>query len=141
MNPVILIKVTLNDIKPPIWRRLLIKSSITFYELHNILQIAFGWKNCHLFQFHVEEYFIGPPDPEPAFDDEIKIIDSKEVIVGKIMTEAGYELQYEYDFGDSWMHTITVEKLLHLEPDFYYPVCTAGKRAAPLENCGGTPRL
>jgi hypothetical protein len=135
MKPIIQIKVTLDEIKPLIWRRLLVKSSITFYELHNIIQIAFGWENCHLFQFNMEDYFIGQPDPEF----EMKIIDSKDVIVGEVMTQIGYELGYEYDFGDAWMHTITIEKFLHLQPDFYYPVCTAGKRAAPLEDCGGIP--
>ncbi len=132
MNSIIQIKVTIEDIKPLIWRRLLVKSSSTFFELHNILQIAFSWENSHLFQFKVEDYFIGVPDP-----DNVEVIDAKDMTLGKILTERDYEFTYEYDFGDNWEHTIKVEKFLYTDPDSEYPLCSAGKMAAPPENCGG----
>jgi hypothetical protein len=43
----------------------------------------------------------------------------------------------EYDFGDSWLHEILVEKILPREPDARYPRCLTGKRACPPEDCGG----
>ncbi len=132
MNPIIQIKVTIEDIKPLIWRRLLVKSSSTFFELHNILQITFGWENSHIFQFKVEDYFIGIPDP-----DNIEVIDANDLTLGNILTEKDYEVTYEYDFGDSWEHIIKVEKFLYADLDSEYPVYSAGKMAAPPENCGG----
>ncbi len=45
------IKVTLKWSKPPIWRRLLIASDTRLDELHDIIQIAMGWEDCHLHQF------------------------------------------------------------------------------------------
>ena len=44
---------------------------------------------------------------------------------------------YAYDFGDSWEHSVVLEKLLPAEPDATYPVCTDGKLACPPEDCGG----
>lgn len=37
------IKVTLDYIEPPIWRRLVVPLTTTLSELHHILQAAMGW--------------------------------------------------------------------------------------------------
>lgn len=47
------------------------------------------------------------------------------------------KLIYEYDFGDGWEHTIEVQKIYEPEPGVKYPVCLAGKKACPPEDCGG----
>jgi hypothetical protein len=44
---------------------------------------------------------------------------------------------YEYDFGDGWMHDLRLEATLKIDPRKTYPVCVAGKRSAPPEDCGG----
>jgi hypothetical protein len=41
--PIYQFKVTLVGVKPPVWRRLIVPSSVTLKQLHNVLQIAFGW--------------------------------------------------------------------------------------------------
>jgi Plasmid pRiA4b ORF-3-like protein len=33
-------------------------------------------------------------------------------MLGKVIKEEGSQFIYEYDFGDSWKHEITVEKIL-----------------------------
>ncbi len=136
MKPIIQIKVTIDNIEPPIWRRLLVKSFLTFNELHHTLQIAFGWENAHLYQFSIEDYYIRFPYPDDG-NDAFEVIDSTDVKLDKLLTEKGYEFTYEYDFGDSWIHTIVVEKFLNIEPGICYPSCLSGERAAPPENCGG----
>src|SRR5262249_32108797 len=45
------LKITLHGSKPPIWRRFLLKNTITLGTLHDIIQIVMGWKNCHLYEF------------------------------------------------------------------------------------------
>jgi len=44
---------------------------------------------------------------------------------------------YTYDFGDNWEHRVLVEKILPAEPGKTCPLCLAGKRACPPEDCGG----
>ena len=41
------------------------------------------------------------------------------------------------DFGDCWEHTIAFEKSEPAVEGKAYPVCTAGKRNCPPEDCGG----
>jgi hypothetical protein len=48
-------------------------------------------------------------------------------------------LLYEYDFGDGWLHEILVEQIVPVDPSEHYPVCLAGARACPPEDCGGVP--
>ena len=53
------------------------------------------------------------------------------------MTGVGYQMLYEYDFGDGWEHVVLVEKILPMTPDAKLPVCIKGKRACPPEDVGG----
>jgi len=46
---------------------------------------------------------------------------------------------YVYDFGDSWEHTVTVEKIIEKDQSKKYPICLEGERACPPEDCGSIP--
>lgn len=127
------LKVTLKGSKPPIWRRIQVVSDVSLAKLHQILQIAMGWTDSHLHQFMVGQTYYGVPDPQ--FDFEIE--DEKKVRLSQIAPDVKKKFIYEYDFGDSWEHEIAVEKILQPEPGVRYPVCLAGKRACPPEDCGG----
>lgn len=125
-------KITLEDIKPAIWRRIQVPENYTFWDLHVAIQDSMGWLDCHLHHFELgERDFFGIPD-----DDGYCKPDWKKRI-SSYFFEPKQKCLYEYDFGDSWRHKVTLEKILPLEPDFKYPRCIAGKRACPPEDCGG----
>lgn len=44
---------------------------------------------------------------------------------------------YRYDFGDDWQHKVELEKILPRNKGVRYPLCLAGRRACPPEDCGG----
>lgn len=129
--PIYQIKVTLRDSKPPIWRRIQVTGDTTLNNLHLILQEVMGWEGNHLYQFIVGQTYFGEPDPE--FDAE----DDSKVKLSQIMQREKQKFIYEYDFGDSWLHEILIEKILPPEPGVSYPLCLKGKRACPPEDCGG----
>lgn len=133
LRDVFQLKVTLRGIRPPIWRRLLVPASYTLARLHDAIQAAFGWEDCHLHAFIVygEEY--GPRDPEGGTE-----VRSERVSLASLGLEAKDKFSYEYDFGDDWVHDITVEKALVSEETLPHPICVAGKRSCPPEDCGGT---
>ncbi len=128
------IKVTLLGTKPPIWRRLLVPADLTLERLHDVLQRAMGWEDCHLHDFRIGQDRFGVPDPE----DEL-VANERTVRLFNVLGEAGSKAVYTYDFGDSWEHSIVVEKVLPIEPGQAYPVCVAGKRHGSPEDCGGVP--
>ena len=128
------IKVTLRDVRPPIWRRLQVPSTLTLGQLHRVLQIAMGWTNSHMHQFTVCGECIGTPDPDdpwggPAFSERKYRLDQ--------IVQATSRFTYEYDLGDGWTHDVVIERaadLAELLPDH---ICIEGRRACPPEDCGG----
>ena len=127
------LKITLKDFRPPIWRRVQVKSDITLGKLHQIIQASMGWTNSHLHGFSIEGVEYGQPSPE--LDLEIK--NEQKVKLSKVVTGEKKKFFYTYDMGDSWEHEILVEKVLPYDPLVSYPVCLTGKRACPPEDCGG----
>jgi hypothetical protein len=120
-------------ISPMVWRRVLVRADSTIADLHYTLQIAFDWSDGHLNRFHIhgQEYGVEHLGGIGFADDPTA------VSLASFDFRPRERFQYEYDFGDSWLHEIRVERVLGLDPKRTYPVCIAGKRATPPEDCGG----
>jgi len=128
------LKVTLRDIEPPVWRRILVDASTSLDRLHEYIQAAFGWWNYHLYEFEIDGTRYGIPDPDWDFGPPVK--NSRRINLGNV-TDVGNSFTYSYDFGDGWEHTITVENTTPVAPGMTVPACTDGQRACPPEDCGG----
>ena len=133
MEKILQLKVSLQHIKPLIWRRIEVENTITLFKMHHIIQISMGWWNYHLYEFNVNDKQIG----NIRLLEEENIIDDRKVKLGEIFTKEKIRIQYEYDFGDCWEHIIELEKILPKEKNKKYPVCTDGERNCPHEDCGG----
>jgi hypothetical protein len=129
------IKVTLNDTRPPIWRRIRVPGTTTLLNLHDILQIVMGWQDSHLHDFTIDGQTYGDPQNDEFGD--LGIRPKARYRLSQLISEAGARFYYQYDFGDSWEHTLVVEKIQPPKPGERYPVCLAGKRACPPEDVGG----
>ncbi|MDF1489868.1 plasmid pRiA4b ORF-3 family protein [Tessaracoccus caeni] len=134
-------RLDLDDTKPPIWRRLRLASDLTLDALHDIIQLAMGWQDCHLHHFVMgpdtrdirRPHFLAPFDVEEGDEG----IAESEVRLDQVLSKPGHRLFYEYDFGDGWWHTIKLEKVepwVDGDPDAH---CLAGRRACPPEDLGG----
>ena len=132
---VLQLKVTLLDTKPPIWRRVLVDGGSTLDHLHEVIQAAFGWWNCHLHEFEVRRNRYGTPDPDEDWGEPPR--DERATRLDAIASE-GSSFRYTYDFGDGWEHRVLVEKVLPSTDDLAVPACIDGRRACPPEDCGGT---
>lgn len=136
-------KVTLKGIRPPIWRRIQVPETYTFWDLHVAIQDAMGWLDYHLHQFTVMNPATGSRDEIGIPVEDDVFFDDKKVYVGWRRKIAAYFsldnplAEYVYDFGDDWRHTVRLEKILTREKQVQYPGCTGGKRARPPEDCGG----
>jgi len=129
------LKIILNDIRPPIWRRFLIASTESLTDLHLVIQIVMGWTDSHLHEFIKGRERYGVPDEDFPTD----VLDESEFRIDQILKQEKEKLRYTYDFGDSWDHDIVLEKILPFETQTRLPVCLKGSRACPPEDIGGLP--
>lgn len=135
-------KVSLMGIRPMIWRRIQVPENYSFWELHIAIQDAMGWEDYHLYEFTVfdpqnwGEARIGEPsDDGPMWGPKTQASWGKKI--RKYFPNEGVCCYYHYDFGDDWKHKVRLEKILPVAPGKSYPICIAGKRACPPEDCGG----
>jgi hypothetical protein len=126
------LKITLRDIRPPIWRRVLVKDC-SLGKLSDIILRVLGWGGGHLHAFEIGGEQYGEPDPDGMMDME----NESKLKLSQVVAGGCTKFSYTYDFGDNWEHTTQVEKTLEAEPGTHYPRCTAGKRACPPDDCGG----
>ena len=96
----------IRQISPMIWRRLLVRSESTLAQLHDIIQIAFGWSDSHLhrFRIHGRDYGVSRPGG-PGFSQ-----DARQVRLADFQFRRNERFLYEYDFGDSWQHEVRIER-------------------------------
>ena len=130
-------KVALRYIRPPIWRRVVLPDNFTLGRLHDVIQSTMGWYDCHLHAFRFGDVHYTSQDASQM--GEMDMENEETVFLGQVVTRAKQKFMYEYDFGDSWEHEIVVEKMLPFDPQAKYPVCLAGARACPPEDCGSFP--
>jgi hypothetical protein len=129
-------KIQIKDIqKPPVWRRVLVPDNITFDVFHQIIQAAFGWGNYHLYRFSQLAWKSELDYKIPDDYDDDSVQDSRIIKLSEVFINPKQTFTYLYDFGDDWIHSITLEEIL--DKEIITPICTAGKSACPPEDCGG----
>ena len=124
--------------EPEIWRLLEIDSSLTLAEVHDVIQIAFGWRGGHLHAFTSSDgrrWADARWANERSIDEE-EDGDDRAVTLAEVLDEDSRPLEYEYDFGDGWIHRI---ELIETVSGATSPkaVLIRGERRGPLEDSGG----
>lgn len=121
------LKIGLKRSSSPIWRRVLVPATVRLGLLHQVIQIVMDWDGDHLHAFTVRDKRYG--DPFLNLD----LYDEERLRLSGAFTPATKTITYLYDFGASWYHDITREKVLDLEADVTYPVCVTGRGDFPIE--------
>ena len=136
------LEVIINGTEPPVWRRFLIRPTATFHDLNDAIQDAFGWQNCHLWEFRTPgrrgDSIAGiPMKGEPGWGNEVP--DATKVRLSSYFRggKGGKrKCVFIYDFGDDWVHSVALKKQVDEEVSFERRLI-GGDWAGPLEDCGG----
>src|SRR5712664_2997407 len=128
------LKVTLDDVKPVVQRRIEVPLTIRLDRLHLVLQAAMGWTNSHLYEIRARDVGWGTPDPD--FGDGP--LDARKARLVDVLEDVGTKtLRYLYDFGDGWEHTIRIERIMDAVPGVAYPRLVEATGRCPPEDVGG----
>jgi hypothetical protein len=95
-----------------------------------------GWHDCHLWDFEVNERKYGMRLPDDADWNE-RVEDAETIFLATLLASGVPQMQYVYDMGDYWEHSIIVERLTAPLPNVTYPQFLGGERRCPPEDCGG----
>ena len=134
-------KITLQDVKPAVWRRIQTPSGYSFWDLHVAIQDAMGWQDRHLHEFQIldpknrKQESIGIPDDDDFGPAEV--VPGWERSVANYFSGENPVATYVYDFGDDWSHEVILEDAVPAMPRVGSPVCLDGGGACPPEDCGG----
>ncbi|KAK4208180.1 plasmid pRiA4b ORF-3-like protein-domain-containing protein, partial [Rhypophila decipiens] len=134
-------------VDPPVERTLSCPARATFYQLHQALQVAFGWASTHLFEFSTKgnshQLSIGDPNHDAdgfgPIDRGTERKSSVRYKLCKYFEDEKFKdqiLMYEYDFGDGWEHYITVVNRAPATDRF---VCVSGTGHGVAEDVGASP--
>jgi hypothetical protein len=118
------LRITLCDVVPSVVRVVDVPAAATLPELHDVLQAAVGWSDCHLHQFLVDGTTYGVPDDD--------VPDGQQDETGVRLRDLPDTFTYLYDLGDGWEHELRV-----LGSGGEGPGCVYGEGACPPEDCGG----
>lgn len=137
MKSIYQLYIELQDLEPAVWRRIQVPAEMELADLHKVLQVVMGWTNSHLHQFIKTNVFYSPrTEGDEEFWDEAMNKDYTGVTIGDLLKEKQDMIDYEYDYGDSWIHTVLLEDILEADDNFN-SLCLGGERHCPPEDCGG----
>lgn len=127
------IKITLKEIKPVVWRRFQVLDCV-LTDLHVAIQVVMGWQNCHLYSFKTGD----DTYCDPSLCEDMEYDDGRRIKLSHLVKQGFENLEYVYDFGDHWQHSIEIESAFQPENGVTFLVCLEGEGISPPEDVGGS---
>jgi Plasmid pRiA4b ORF-3-like protein len=137
MTEIARLKIELDEMEPPVLRRIEVPRTIRLDDLHVVIQAAMGWENYHMYEFRVgRTVAYGLTDPDwPDTDTQSAKKATLADLIGRLKRNKTFH--YIYDFGDDWLHIVKLEALVEADPEFAYPRLDTVQGRCPPEDSGG----
>jgi hypothetical protein len=118
---------------PPVWRLLRVRSDSSLADLHEVIQIFFGWSDAYLHRFSIRAKQYGIPHIGGlTFSRNARCVQ-----LAEFRWRLNERFDYEYDLSAPWRHQVRIEGIEPMTDGKVFPVCIGGAGAAPSEECGG----
>lgn len=135
------LRVTLKGIKPAIYRKFNVPSNITLRHLSELLLEIMGWMNEHLNQFRKYDKYYAPAYQRehemPVLFGPAQNFNQEDYTLSDLLAEKGKSIEWEYDFGDSWLHEVKLSTIGEYKEGEPLVSFVKGERECPPEDCGG----
>ena len=134
------IRVTLNDLKKRIYRKIRIRADITINKFCEIVILSMNGDLTHLYQLNCNNCTYMPDCyGEYSYEDDVVYMKNKKI--SSLKLQKGDKFSLDYDFGDDWQFNITVSKVVE-DTNFNKPFeVINGKGLGIIEDCGGIWKL
>ncbi len=127
------LRVELDGIVPVVWRRIAVSGRASLHEVHGAIQGAMQRDPTVGYHFEIDgvRYVDSADDPGPGCDAAITALEMLDLHEG---ARFGHVVD---DYSEPWRHVVTLEQLAPRLVGERLPVCLAGRRASPPEDCRG----
>jgi hypothetical protein len=143
-NQLYVFKVSLSYDKR-IWRRIEILGHQSLDQLHEAIFYAFDRYDPHMYSFYLtkpgsksrKRFLESPEFTHPFVIEESygftekQIQDASKTKIGELGLKEKSKFEYLFDFGDEWLHEVTLEKILDVFPKKEYPIVTKKAGESP----------
>lgn len=131
--------IALDEVKPPVRRRVEVQLAVRLDQLHRIIQIVMGWESYHLYEFRVgRDVVYGISYRDRDFPGTSPLSAKKATLADILAQARNNSFRYVYDIGDDWRHTVKLEAVVDAEPEATYPRLLSAQGRCPPEDVGGT---
>lgn len=150
---------TLQDSPSPVWRRFVVPMDYTFSELHQVMQIIFGYKDKQDYEFIFQNpklritvdpelyqqyryfqtdegrhYLAHMVEEGHEVDTSVEVAWAEDLPIDPL-TLKHTQFSYLYDFGDEWYYDLVLMDIV--EEGEAVPCVREGLGTAPYEEVGG----
>ena len=101
---IVTLKIALRDIRPPVWRRLMVPGKMNLGQFSEVILAAMGWNGYHLHAFDIGGEQYGDQSNTENVANENRLT------LNHIVKSGLVRFVYTYDFGDDWDHVVMIEK-------------------------------
>ena len=145
---IFIIRVQLDGIEPPVYRDIRVSGKLSLRTMSDkIIQPALGWsRSYHCYYFmdltdgSLYGYTEGTVDNTFLYAHGNAFISDEIARIGDLVEKVGDTLEYVYDLGARWCHTITVlEVEVPICNDDAVPVPAITKHCSIVSGCGACP--
>jgi Plasmid pRiA4b ORF-3-like protein. len=119
------------ELRPSCWRKIQISGSKTLLDLHHLIQRAFEFDNDHLYGFFMDGKPYGRKGIYAPGDDHGPYVDK--VKIGDLNLYEGKSFMYLFDYGDEWLFSVDVLKIV---PGEACPSMICGSKGTAPEQYG-----
>jgi hypothetical protein len=133
MAEIACLRIEIDEVEPPVVRRVEVPLSIRLDDLHFVLQIAIGWQNCHPFEFRVGDEAWGLVDRDTP---EFNPLPAGAATLADLAAR-GRAFKYNHTFGDAWQHSVEIETVSAPPADGNYPRLLHAEGRCPPADIGG----
>ena len=135
--PIYRLKINIRGSLPSIWREFLVPSNLSLENLHVVIQVVMGWTNSHLHNFQKDGKTYSVRYKTDDTWEEMGYLEYIGVKICDLLSEVNDTIIYDYDYGDSWVHNITLEEIVKYDAGVGFLACLSGERHCPAEDSGG----
>lgn len=126
-------RIELEGIAPVVWRRVMVSERTSLQELHGVIQRAMGRRAAGAYTFDVDgvRYFDPTDDPPLGHGSDDTSLEMLELHRGAVA------LHIAEHHGEPWHDRVVLEVVTPRMVGQRLPICLAGGRAAPPDDCDG----